>query len=169
MCQTHCAGYNYFGVEYGRECWCSKTAPTNAAATADCNMVCAGDSTQLCGAGNRLNVWGAPSTTTTTTTALSNLATVGSFSYKSCWTDGLDTRALAGNVLRADTITVEVCAAFCKDYKYFGVEYGSQCYCGNTLGGSAAPEADCNMACAGNSAEKCGGPVRMNVYAVAGL
>ena len=50
----------------------------------------------------------------------------------------------------------------------FGVEYGSQCYCGNTLGGAAADEADCNMPCAADSTEKCGGPVRMSVYAVAG-
>ena len=171
-CQTHCAGYNYFGVEYGRECWCGNAAPTVTAPATDCNMPCSGDNTKICGAGNRLNVWGAPgtaTTTTTTTTALVNKATVGNFKYKSCWSDGLDIRALADNVLRADTTTVESCAAFCKDYKYFGVEYGSQCYCGNTLGGAAAAEAECNMPCAADSTEKCGGPVRLNVYALAGL
>ena len=170
VCQTHCGGYNYFGVEYGRECWCGNAAPTVAAPATDCNMPCAGDSTKLCGAGNRLNVWGAPGQTTTPTNpTLNNKATVGAFAYKSCWSDGLDIRALADNVLRADTTTVETCAVFCKNYRYFGVEYGSQCYCGNTLGGAAADEADCNMPCAADSTEKCGGPVRMSVYAVAGL
>lgn len=37
--------------------------------------------------------------------------------------------------------------------------------CGNTLGeGVPEPAADCNMLCAGNSSEFCGGPNRLNVY-----
>jgi hypothetical protein len=38
--------------------------------------------------------------------------------------------------------------------------------CGSTLanGGVPTPASDCNMVCAGNSSEFCGGPNRLNVY-----
>jgi hypothetical protein len=30
----------------------------------------------------------------------------------------------------SDIMTVETCAAFCSDYKFFGVEYARECWCG---------------------------------------
>lgn len=61
MCVSTCKsrGLNVAGVEYGKECWCGKTVPTMEAPESDCNMKCAGDDRQSCGAGVRLNVWAA--------------------------------------------------------------------------------------------------------------
>jgi hypothetical protein len=60
------------------------------------------------------------------------------------------------------------CVAFCDSFgfKYAGVEYGVECFCGNKLGksGAPAPEEECSMPCAGNEYELCGGPNRMNVF-----
>ena len=60
------------------------------------------------------------------------------------------------------------CIQYCDSfgYAYAGVEYGAECYCANTLrtSGVPAPEADCNMQCAGNEYELCGGPNRLNVF-----
>jgi glucan endo-1,3-alpha-glucosidase len=39
-----------------------------------------------------------------------------------------------------------------------------QCYCGNTLGAQASAT-DCNVACAGDATQMCGGSWRLSVYA----
>ncbi|KAK3324873.1 WSC domain-containing protein [Apodospora peruviana] len=56
VCEATCAGYTYWGVEYGRECYCGNDFnPTSQKVNdSECDMMCMGDSTQLCGAGNRL-------------------------------------------------------------------------------------------------------------------
>jgi WSC domain len=65
-------------------------------------------------------------------------------------------------------MTVEICSAFCgtRGYTYFGVEYGTECYCGNTLLASSTVATDgrCNMACPGKAAEVCGGPGGLSLY-----
>ncbi|OCK86461.1 hypothetical protein K432DRAFT_258118, partial [Lepidopterella palustris CBS 459.81] len=53
---------------------------------------------------------------------------------------------------------VEMCGSFCSQYQYFGVDYGRECYCGNTIvAGSAPATSGCTKLCAGNSFEFCGG------------
>ncbi|KAF8853197.1 hypothetical protein BDZ45DRAFT_748815 [Acephala macrosclerotiorum] len=69
-------------------------------------------------------------------------------------------------------MTIELCAATCIGSIYFGVEYASQCFCGNdivTTGppqyvGLLATDGRCNMPCTGNSTEICGGAGGLNVY-----
>ena len=64
--------------------------------------------------------------------------------------------------------TPSACMKKCSDkgYTYAGVQYGSQCFCGNTPPpvDTLRPEAQCNRVCPGDSKEKCGGTWRMNVY-----
>uniref|UniRef100_A0A1I8H1B6 WSC domain-containing protein n=1 Tax=Macrostomum lignano TaxID=282301 RepID=A0A1I8H1B6_9PLAT len=57
----------------------------------------------------------------------------------------------------------EICAY--GKFRYFGVQNSAGCFCGNSYGrhGKAA-DSDCNMACAGNSAQICGGSGRNSVY-----
>lgn len=63
-------------------------------------------------------------------------------------------------------MTLESCATFCKNYKYFGTEYGGECYCGDSLASSSAsaPLGDCNMVCTGNPLEYCGAGNRLELY-----
>jgi hypothetical protein len=63
-----------------------------------------------------------------------------------------------------DQMTVEVCQAACSGdgYKYFGLEFSRECYCGQSLPTVTADQ--CNMPCTGNSAEICGGPNALSVY-----
>ena len=58
-CGSFCSPYTFFGVEFGRECYCGNVlnAGSVQAPATDCNMVCAGNSLNLCGAGNRLSVY----------------------------------------------------------------------------------------------------------------
>lgn len=53
MCATSCAGYTYFGTEYGRECYCGNSfgAGSTVAPTNDCSFTCGGDAYEYCGAG----------------------------------------------------------------------------------------------------------------------
>jgi hypothetical protein len=64
-------------------------------------------------------------------------------------------------------MTVEMCAAFCQSYAWFGVEYGTQCYCGpypRSGAGLTPVQSDCNFLCPGNNLEYCGAGNRLNTY-----
>ncbi|TDL22718.1 hypothetical protein BD410DRAFT_839430 [Rickenella mellea] len=60
LCVNACstAGYKYAGVEYAGECWCDNSIQNGGASTTTgCDMTCKGDSTELCGGTNHLNVF----------------------------------------------------------------------------------------------------------------
>ena len=59
-------------------------------------------------------------------------------------------------------MTVGKCKRLCFGFAYAGVQYSKQCFCGNTAPSIAAK--NCNMACAGNKKQTCGGDWAMNVY-----
>ncbi|KAF1985847.1 WSC-domain-containing protein [Aulographum hederae CBS 113979] len=63
-------------------------------------------------------------------------------------------------------MTPAICAAFCADYAYFGLEYGSQCYCGAypRAGSGLVAEGDCKMTCAGDDGLYCGAGNRLTTY-----
>ncbi|KAJ7508871.1 glycosyl hydrolase family 71-domain-containing protein [Mycena galericulata] len=60
-CQSSCAaaGFLYAGVEYAQECWCASSITSGVlkASSGDCNMKCTGSTTELCGGGNRINIY----------------------------------------------------------------------------------------------------------------
>jgi len=70
------------------------------------------------------------------------------------------------------------CKGVCKDYAYFGVESGEECWCGNELFGKETvnidgtdylvgkgrKEGDCKEQCKGDSQQICGDHWRMNLY-----
>ena len=62
-CIAHCdaAGLPLAGLEYARECYCGSAFVNDGGAVlADsaCDMVCSGDSTNMCGGENALSVFG---------------------------------------------------------------------------------------------------------------
>ena len=51
------------------------------------------------------------------------------------------------------------------DYLYAGVQYTSECFCGNSYGKyGSLPESSCNMPCSGNKTQICGGTWSNSVY-----
>ncbi|KAK3079653.1 hypothetical protein LTS18_004221 [Coniosporium uncinatum] len=192
-CAASCLGYNYFGVEYGSECYCANDIYVNSIqqpTEAGCKTRCAGNSTQMCGGPDYLNIYyinattvTPPSTTTAagppdggsataTATVVPNpggptaVPSVGSYISLGCYNEGPNGRLINSNSYASDSNSVEACASFCSSYAYFGVEYTSECYCGNSLasGYSTADTSACSMPCAANENELCGGPGVLNLY-----
>ena len=63
-CQTFCfeKSYIYAGVQYGMECFCGNAInPMILKPNIDCNRVCTGDSSQICGGTWRMNIHKNPS------------------------------------------------------------------------------------------------------------
>ncbi|KAK1633545.1 WSC domain-containing protein, partial [Colletotrichum phormii] len=59
-CVSACsaAGYPIAGVEYSQECWCDSQIRNGGVAASDgCDLPCKGNTAELCGGGNRLNVY----------------------------------------------------------------------------------------------------------------
>lgn len=101
----------------------------------------------------------------------------GIYNYVGCYSEATQGRALTGNAPQAPAtgFTIELCQAACSGFTYFGMEYSNECYCGNTINAGSAVQAssdpavnNCNMLCTGNQTEYCGGPGRLNMYAVNG-
>ena len=165
-CAASCKAsqYGWFGVTYGTECYCGASLDGDSvkAPEVQCDMPCSGDSSEKCGSSSRLNVYKDPALAVPTA---GNLETVGGFSYQSCWTDNTIDRSLKAVDYRTDDMTIEKCAERCAEYRYFGVEYSRECYCGNELGGQLAPAKECGMLCMGSNGNQwCGGPDRLNLY-----
>jgi len=156
-CQAGCsaAGYSFFGVQYGDQCYCGHGYGTlGKAAEADCNMPCNGNSNDICGAAYRNSIY----------TSYNRVPT--GLTYLGCYVDSA-TRALSFFAGSSSSQTVESCHSACSGYTYFGIQNGDECYCGNSYAAyGSAGESQCSMPCAGNSNEICGGQWRNSVYNV---
>ncbi|ROT36896.1 WSC domain-containing protein [Sodiomyces alkalinus F11] len=168
VCAEFCAdnGFSYAGTEWFHECYCGNSlAPGGILANeADCNTPCAGDSAQPCGGGNRLTLYFNEGVTGPGVNP-----GVDGWESMGCYTEGTTGRTLTHGVgsIPGAEMTVAKCVAACEtaDFILAGVEYGGECYCGNSIQNGGAPsENGCNMLCNGNSTEYCGGPGHLNIY-----
>ena len=187
-CQSFCADadFEYFGVEYARECYCGNSFNPGSvpAPDTDCNFPCAGDASELCGAGNRLSIYSKggeqPPTGTGTGTGTDPTPPATSapgtpqptglpdgWSAQGCYIDGADGRILIYQAPDSQTLTPQSCAALCDDKGYIisGTEYSQQCFCGNSIlnGGAKTADSDCSSPCTGDSTQKCGAGDRMSI------
>lgn len=90
-----------------------------------------------------------------------------SYSPLGCYTEATSSRALtAASYISTTNMTAQSCEAFCYGYKYFGVEWGQECYCGDTINAGSVPAnaSQCDMSCTGYEWEVCGGSDRLNMY-----
>ncbi|KAF6822223.1 WSC domain-containing protein-like protein 3 [Colletotrichum plurivorum] len=177
FCSTGAPGggaFNYFGVEYGRECYCGwdAQAAKMATAEAECYAPCAGSPIGLCGAGFRLSVYN-NTIPSKPPSGPENAARAGDYELLGCQTEGVNGRALTGNFYGSDDMTSKTCAAFCAkgSWLFMGVEYSRECWCGNSVnaGSIPAPLKECDMRCQGNQSEFCGGNNRLGLYQLSPL
>lgn len=72
-------------------------------------------------------------------------------------------RSLRGAAFRHSSMTFDMCTSYCgnRGFAMAGVEYGTECYCGNQFSGGASLNLisdQCYMPCGGDSSQICGGP-----------
>ena len=101
------------------------------------------------------------STVASSSAAPSSAAVASLIGYISlgCYNETHDRRALNSAGTSTSSNILESCAAFCSGYSYFGVEYGAECYCENSIYVNSIKQADqsgCYM--------PCGGPDFLNMY-----
>ncbi|KAK0649598.1 WSC domain-containing protein [Cercophora newfieldiana] len=165
VCLQKCTayGFKYAGLEDGHECWCGETAPPSSSRVAEgkCSKQCTG-SVQTCGGPYFIEIY-----STGITAPLPPVPRLSvSWSTMGCFVDPVTPRALPYKQDEINgTVTIAKCLAACEHYAYAGLEFGQECYCGTTLAGvQQAPDADCNIPCAGNTPAACGGNGRLNIY-----
>lgn len=165
--QCYTAGFKYAGVEYGDECYCGNDLFQPKVVDSDCYEACAGDSTQLCGSPNRINIYLAATPPTPPGPVLIVGDNDSEYQYQGCYVDTVSPRTFCGYSFTSSSMTAATCAAECynRGFAYAGVEYSSECYCNSTPPTtSEVDDAECSMVCSGDSAHTCGGGARLGVY-----
>lgn len=166
LCQSY--GFHVAGAEYGSECYCGNyDAPSNALSSGQCNMACAGDTTEICGGPNAINVFYNPNVVSSTIVLPTGWTEYGVVA------EGDGGRALTYQLWAGSTNTIESCVNGCAalGYSVAGAEYSAECYCGNGFsngGGTLLDDSSAFMACSADSAEMCGGPSVLSVYSSLG-
>lgn len=177
-CLSYCGskGFAIAGLEFSSECYCGNSLVNGASlskTSGQCNMACSGSPSKTCGGPDALTVFVIPSKVTSLSSDLTakaaQLPSGWSAASTACVAEGTNGRALTGAATAANNMTPAVCSSFCgaRGFKYAGVEYGSECYCGNTFENGASlntASTQCNMGCAGDINTMCGGPGALNVF-----
>lgn len=190
-CKNGClaAGYAFAGLEYASECWCDSQLRNGGGPAPDgearCTMPCTGNSQQICGGPDRLNLYqntavpgptnvatvtsspGDPTAVPSSTTTREPLPT--SWKYAGCYVDNTRGRIMAKQLPDDRSLTIESCVSRCASmgYTVAGTQFASQCFCDNYVRKAAplaAKDSECAMSCGGDGTQKCGGPDRMSVY-----
>eukprot|EP00026_Physarum_polycephalum_P009377 Phypoly_transcript_09498.p1 GENE.Phypoly_transcript_09498~~Phypoly_transcript_09498.p1 ORF type:complete len:450 (+),score=41.63 Phypoly_transcript_09498:188-1351(+) len=152
-CRYHCAlrGFTYAGTEYTKQCFCGNSQGAHGTAPAsDCKYNCPGNTLEKCGGDSRLSVYKA-----------------GTAGHVGCFFDDQRSRDLPFQAYTGSSNTPDTCRTKCMQsgYMYAGLQYGSECWCGNSYGShGGALGSDCNMACSGDSTIKCGAANRNSIF-----
>eukprot|EP01059_Diplonema_ambulator_P016847 TRINITY_DN28820_c0_g1_i1.p1 TRINITY_DN28820_c0_g1~~TRINITY_DN28820_c0_g1_i1.p1 ORF type:complete len:2516 (+),score=639.61 TRINITY_DN28820_c0_g1_i1:711-7550(+) len=165
-CARSCffASYNYYSLYNGNSCYCTNDISTSSMThPAKCKMACSGDSSEYCGGSSTQRVY-----------SFSTIPSVPTAELVGCFEDDISNRKLTGFYYTDTANTVEDCNAVChhNGYDYYGVQYGSQCFCGNVTGFMASPRTSidkCDNTCPGNSSEICGGGWKNSIYSFVGV
>jgi hypothetical protein len=153
-CSSKCASLNYTiaGMEYSSQCFCDNFIRQNgslASLDSQCSMACSGNSSQACGGPDRLSVWSSQTTLKVLKKPIA-YPTVGNWTYQGCVADppGVDAwnRTFPWQLINGTGNSPAWCLGQCAQYGYMtgGMEYGTECYCGDFKGATAMPETDCN-------------------------
>lgn len=145
LCAAFCSAYAYFGVEYGSECYCGNSVTSGATSVGTgCTMKCAGNASEYCGGGNRLNAYAKSGTTSASMQGTVTCPSANGQTYTSstgarfaveCGVDhaGGDMAATSASTFNG---CIEACAARsgCVDVSYSG----TACYLKSSVGAAVS-------------------------------
>lgn len=191
-CQALCKanGYRLSGVEYAQECHCDNGInPTAIGGSIACTWKCGGTMTaggdqEICGGLGYISVYNNTDPNFVANGTTENSAgNVQPYSptvpylagYAGCYSDSISNRTLVDKFFGSANMTWQACASFCSSqggYQYYGLEYTSQCYCGNKISspgyrltGTTTPsDGACSMRCKGSEPQICGGDNALTIY-----
>ncbi|GJE85355.1 DUF1996 and WSC domain-containing protein [Phanerochaete sordida] len=187
-CTATCGqlGFTLAGIEYGQECHCGNSFVNNLGQQLDagraCYMTCNGNGNEKCGGTWTMTVLqlngaapAAPSAPAASSTPApannsgSGSSAAGAWASAGCVQDGA-ARALTGYSFTSASMTTALCQSTCasKGFSLAGIEYGQECYCGNSLVNGLGQQLNagpaCYMTCSGAPGEKCGGTWTLSLY-----
>ncbi|KAJ7726893.1 WSC domain-containing protein, partial [Mycena metata] len=164
LCDSN--GFIYAGLEFADECYCGNTLSAAngggvpASSSSQCNMPCAGNSGEICGAGFRLTLY-------SKSTAAPTATLPAGWSLDMCAIDNAS-RVLTGYQGTDAALTPTSCINKCASLGFVlaGLENGNECYCGNILTNNpiGARDDQCGTPCAGDASQNCGASYRMLIY-----
>ncbi|CBJ25804.1 conserved unknown protein [Ectocarpus siliculosus] len=164
-CALHCysEGYQFYGLQYGQECWCGVAGTDydrlGSLDMSECAYPCTGDASSTCGGYLAFQAFELGSQNQPTTAPPTG--------YLGCYADDRSRIFSALHVTLTDN-NAESCKASCVGYAYYGLQYGEQCFCGTadedyTVYGESD---NCVLSCTGDASSTCGGSWAMDVYAM---
>ena len=148
----------------------STVVPSSTKATSVASTSAATTSAVTTSAASKTTASSASKTSAVPTTSASTASGLPSgWAYKGCYIDNAHGRVLPMQLPDNSSLTVEFCVQSCygQGYSVAGMEYSTQCFCGNAIysgGALASSDTDCNMPCGGNAKETCGAGNRLSVY-----
>ena len=89
------------------------------------------------------------------------------WTYSGCFSDNIDPRSLGTQgEWWGEAITSTGCVKYCSSIgkAIAGTEHGGQCFCGNELKQSKPANGGCNMPCAGDGGQICGGSGNLSIF-----
>jgi hypothetical protein len=86
--------------------------------------------------------------------------------YWGCYRDDANRALDIFKGSRSD-MTPQLCQRLCTGYRYAGVQFYSECSCGDAVGYDRRPDSECNLPCSGDSSQMCGGGWHNSIYIVA--
>uniref|UniRef100_A0A1I8JE00 WSC domain-containing protein n=1 Tax=Macrostomum lignano TaxID=282301 RepID=A0A1I8JE00_9PLAT len=152
-------GFRFFGVQIGKQCWCGNHyGRYGRRDKRECRYQCRGDKTTYCGGSWRNDVYA---------TGVVVASKAAGVKYVGCFKDNRY-RDLPVVYTANYKTTKAYCFRYCraKGYRYFGLQNGNACTCGNTVGryGKAKSKDCARSTCKGDKRSKCGGPWRNSVF-----
>ena len=95
----------------------------------------------------------------------------GNWQYQGCYTDNTNKKSLRWQSILPNRNSAAACLNLCAEYGYMaaGMEYGSECYCGDdsnliASGSTKVAEEECQIPCSGDPQYICGGGNRLSYY-----
>ncbi|KAG7428355.1 Glucan 1,3-beta-glucosidase [Fusarium oxysporum f. sp. raphani] len=160
-CQSYCLSYSWyvFGLQNGDSCLCDSRLRMDSRLVDDskCNIHCNGNTTNLCGGSDAVQVFSDESLLRVEHTSLG------------CFIQNDSKHVLDGETIDEKDMSVEKCASICtinKKSDFFSLSEGSICTCGQKVATWAkkTDAGECNVKCIDQMGDTCGGKGRAEVH-----